>query len=49
MKKQLIINTLSFELHTEIYDEYGDMEPADRQFELDWKSRVLSMTDFHME
>lgn len=49
MKKQLIINTLSFEVHTEVYDEYGDMEPADRQFELDRKSRVLLMTDFHAD
>ena len=46
MKKQLVINTLSFEVHTEIYDGYGDMEPADRYFTLDRKSRVLSMKDF---
>ena len=47
MKKQLIINTLSFEVHTEVYSEYGDMEQADRKFELDRKSRVITMTDFH--
>ena len=47
MKKQLIINTLSFEVHTEVYDGYGDMEPADRQFKLDRKGRTLSMKDFH--
>ncbi|GFI24083.1 hypothetical protein IMSAGC011_02879 [Lachnospiraceae bacterium] len=46
MKKQLIINTLSFEVHTEVYDGYGDMELADRRFTIDRKSRVLTMTDF---
>ncbi|MCI8785550.1 MAG: hypothetical protein HFI84_02690 [Eubacterium sp.] len=49
MKKQLIINTLSFEVHTEVYDEYGDMELADRRFTLGRKSRILSMTDFHAD
>lgn len=49
MKKQLVINTLSFELHTEVYDGYGDMEMADRRFAIDRKSRVLTMTDFHSE
>ena len=41
--------TLSFEVHTEVYDGYGDMELADRQFMLNRKSRVLSMTDFHVD
>lgn len=49
MKKQLIINTLSFEVHTEVYDGYGDMEMADRRFTIDRKSRVLNMTDFHTD
>lgn len=49
MKKQLIINTLFFEVHTEVYDEYGDMESVDRRFALDRKSRILSMTDFQAE
>ena len=47
MKKQLVINTLSFEIHTEVYDGYGDMEMADRLFTIDRKSRVLTMKDFH--
>ena len=47
MKKQLVINTLSFEVHTEVYDGYGDMEMADCRFTIDRKSRVLTMTDFH--
>jgi len=49
MKKQLIINTLSFEVHTKVYDGYGDMEMADRRFTIDRKSRVLTMTDFHTD
>lgn len=49
MKKQLVINTLSFEVHTEIYDGYGDMELVDRRFTIDRKSRVLTMTDFQTE
>ena len=49
MKKQLAINTLSFELHIEVYDGDGDMEMADRCFNIDRKSRVLTMTDFHAD
>lgn len=49
MKWQLVINTLSFELHTEIYDGYGDMETAERRFTIDRKSRVLTVTDFQAE
>ena len=49
MKKQLVINTLSFELHTEVYDGYGDIEMADRRFTIDRKTRVLTMTDFQSE
>ena len=49
MKKQLIINTLSFEVHTEVYDGYGDTEMADRCFTIDRKSRVLTMIDFHTD
>lgn len=46
MKKQLVINTPSFEVHTEVYDGYGDMEMADCLFTVDRKSRVLTMTEF---
>ena len=49
MKKRLVINTLSFELHTEVYDGYGDMEMVDRRFSIERKSRVLKMTDFQAE
>lgn len=46
MKKQLVINTLSFEVHTEVYDRYGNTEMTDRLFTIERKSRVLTMTDF---
>ena len=49
MKKQFIINTLSFKVHTEVYDRYGDMEMADCLFTIDRKSRTLTMTDFHAD
>ena len=49
MKKQLIINILSFKVHTEVYDRYGDMEMADCLFTIDRKSRTLTMTDFHAD
>lgn len=42
MKKQLIINTLSFEVHS-------DIESADRQFTIDRRSGILSMKDFHVD
>ena len=45
-KKQLIINTLSFEIHTEIFDEYGDEIPINQRFTADRKNHVLTMTDF---
>ena len=49
MKKQLVINTLSFDVHTEAYDGDGDTELADCRFTIDRKSHVLTMTDFHTE
>ena len=45
-KKQLIINTLAFELHTEMFDEYGDELPVNVRFTADRISRILTMTDF---
>ena len=45
-KKQLIINTLTFELHTEVFDEYGDELPVNVRFTADRISRTLTMTDF---
>ena len=46
-KKQLLINTLSFELHnTTVYDEYGDEYPVNMRFTADRLSNVLTMADF---
>ena len=45
-KKQLIINTLVFEIHTEVFDEYGDEMPVNMRFTADRINRILTMTDF---
>jgi len=45
-KKQLIINTLTFEIHTEVFDEYGDEIPVNKCFTADRISRILTMTDY---
>ncbi len=45
-KKQLIINTLAFEIHTEVFDECGDELSVNRRFTANRISRVLTMTDF---
>ncbi len=31
-KKQLVISTLDFEIHTEVYQEYGDWEAVDQGY-----------------
>ena len=45
-KKQLVINTLTFEIHTEVYDEFGDELSVNRKFTADRISRVLTMVNF---
>ena len=45
-KKQLIINTLTYELHTAVFDEYGDEVLVNVRFTADRISRILTMTDF---
>lgn len=45
MKKQLTINTLTFEIHSEIYDEYGDYERVNRRFVVDRKNSTLMFVD----
>ena len=44
-KKRLTINTLSFELHTISFDEYGDDLPINQRFTADRISHI-TMTDF---
>lgn len=45
-KKRLIIDTLLFELHTEVFDEYGNAMPVHQRFTAGRKRGVLTMTDF---
>ena len=46
-KKQLLINTLSFELHnTTVYDECGDEYPVNMRFTADRLSNILTMADY---
>ena len=45
-KKQLLINTLVFEIHTEVFDEYGGEIPVNKRFTAGRRSCVLTMTDF---
>ncbi len=45
-KKKLTIDTLIFEVHAEVYDEYGDFEIVNRRFTVDRHSKILAMKDF---
>lgn len=45
MKKQLHINALTFEIHGEVYDGYGDYEMVNRRFTVDRKACALVYTD----
>lgn len=45
-KKKLIISTLVFELHTSVFDEFGDEFPVNQRYTADRISCVLTMTDF---
>ncbi len=46
MKKQLTIDTLTFEVHAEVCDEYGDIDIVNRRFTADRTNRILTMLDF---
>lgn len=41
-KHQLVINSLEFEVNTEVYDEFGDEEKAHQVFTADRHTRVLT-------
>ncbi len=45
-KKKLTINKLVFELHTVLFDVWGDELPVNKRFTADRISRILTMTDF---
>ena len=44
-KHQLVINSLEFEVNTEVYDEFGDEEKVHHIFIADRHSRVLTFQD----
>jgi len=48
-KKQLVINTLSFEVNTEVFMEYGDMEKVHQIFTADRQTRLLTFHDCNSE
>ena len=41
-----IINTLTLEIHTQVFDEYGGELSANKRFSANRISRVLTRTDF---
>lgn len=45
MKKQLVISMLDFEIHTEVYQEYGDWENVDQRFHIMRKERTITFLD----
>ena len=45
-KKKLTINRLIFELHTVLFDVWGDKLPVNKRFTAGRISRILTMTDF---
>lgn len=47
IKKQLLINTLTFEVHCKIYDEYGDYIMVNQHFAADRKTSMLVFTDLN--
>lgn len=42
MKKQLVISELDFEIHTEVYQEYGDWEAVNQKFHIVRKERKVA-------
>lgn len=48
-KKQLIINTLEFEVNTEVPDEFGDEEKVHQIFTADRHTRALTFRDIDSE
>lgn len=48
-KKTLVINTLSFELHTTVYNEYCDAIPVNRRFTANRITGALTMHDFESD
>lgn len=46
VKKQLVISILAFEIHTEVWDGYGDCEMVDKRIDVSRKERTVTMQDY---
>ncbi len=42
LKKQLTVSALDFEIHTDVWQEYGDWEAVDQQFRIVRKERMIA-------
>lgn len=49
MKKQLVINRLTFEIHGEVWDSYGDCIIDNRCFAVSRKERTVAPWDYDTE
>ena len=45
MKKQLVVSELDFEIHTEVYQEYGDWETVNQKFHIVRNERKITFQD----
>ncbi len=45
LKKQLVVSELDFEIHTEVYQEYGDWEIVNQEFHIVRKERKIIFQD----
>lgn len=45
LKKQLVISELDFEIHMEVYQEYGDWETVNQEFHMVRKERKITFLD----
>ena len=45
MKKQLVISELDFEIHTEVFQEYGNWETVNQKFHIMRKERQITFQD----
>lgn len=49
MKKQLVVNRLTFEIHGEVWDSYGDCITVSQCFTVCRKERTVTLRDFETE
>jgi len=46
IKQQPTIDTLAFEVHVIVIDEYGNCQPVNKRFSANRSNHILAMTDF---